>query len=330
MAAKRLDVLDGWRAASILLVLLGHLFPVGPKAWLLNGAVAGAGMAIFFTLSGFLITSVLLSDDDVRRFLIHRFMRIVPLAWLAMLLTLTFVGADPASFRPHLLFYANLLPHALRGGTGHFWSLCVEVQFYLGVALLVAAFGRRALFALPGLAIAVTLYRAGLHYELDIRTDRRIDEILAGCTLALAWNYRPRWFTVDGLPSLPVVLAPLLVASAHPAFPTLNYLRPWIASGMVASTLGATASHPMRRLLSRRPLRYIAEISFALYVIHGCLTVTWLDSGDKVAKYAKRPLYLAVTWALAHMSTRHFEAFFIRLGRRWSGRPSRQSGELFQ
>ena len=84
MSVKRLGVLDGWRGISILLVLLGHLFPVGPKAWGLNGAVASAGMAIFFTLSGFLITSVLLNDSNVRRFLIHRVMRIVPLAWLAI------------------------------------------------------------------------------------------------------------------------------------------------------------------------------------------------------------------------------------------------------
>jgi hypothetical protein len=54
--------------------------------------------------------------------------------------------------------------------------------------------------------------------------------------------------------------------------------------------------------------------------VHGCLTVTWLDSGDKLAKYLKRPLFLAVTWALAHLSTRHYEAFFIRLGKRWSAR----------
>ena len=60
MSTKRLDVLDGWRGLSILLVLLGHLFPLGPKAWQMNGAVAGTGMAIFFTLSGCLITSVLL------------------------------------------------------------------------------------------------------------------------------------------------------------------------------------------------------------------------------------------------------------------------------
>lgn len=320
MSLRRLAVLDGWRGISILLVLLGHLFPVGPKAWGLNGAVAGAGMAIFFTLSGFLITSVLLNDNNIRRFLIHRVMRIVPLAWLAMVLTLAATGQDASSYPPHLLFYANLFANLLRPGTGHFWSLCVEMQFYMGVALLVATLGRRALFVLPAIGALVTLYRAGMHYEIDIRTDKRIDEILAGCTLALAWVHRPNWFARDFLGWLPLVLAPLLVAGAHPAFPALNYLRPWLASAMVASTLGVAAAHPVRRFLSTSSLRYVAEISFALYVVHGCLVVSWLDTGDKLVKYLKRPLFLAVTWGLAHLSTRHYEAFFIRLGKRWAAR----------
>ena len=320
MSVKRLAVLDGWRGISILLVLLGHLFPVGPKAWALNNAVAGAGMAIFFTLSGFLITSVLLNDANVRRFLIHRLMRIVPLAWLAMLLTLALLGADAALYPPHLLFYANLFPNLLITGTGHLWSLCVEMQFYIAVALLVATCGRRALFVLPALAVLVTLYRVALHYPMDIRTDKRIDEILAGCTLALAWAHRPRWFARDALGWLPLLLAPLLVASAHESLPTLNYLRPWIASTMVGTTLGVSAAHPLRRFLSTAALRYVAEISFALYVVHGCLVATWLDTGDKAAKYLKRPLFIGATWALAHLSTRYYEAFFIRLGKRWAGR----------
>jgi len=56
----RFPALDGWRAISILLVLAGHLFPLGPKAYLINESIAALGMAIFFTLSGFLITTTLL------------------------------------------------------------------------------------------------------------------------------------------------------------------------------------------------------------------------------------------------------------------------------
>jgi peptidoglycan/LPS O-acetylase OafA/YrhL len=320
MTVKRLAVLDGWRGISILLVLCGHLLPVGPKSWAMNIAVAGAGMAIFFTLSGFLITGVLLNDSNIRRFLIHRVMRIVPLAWLAMVLTLALTRAEPRLYLPHLLFYANLFPDLLVSGTQHFWSLCVEMQFYFMVALLVLTLGRRALYALPAIAVAVTLYRASMHYPLDIRTDKRIDEILAGCTLALAWANRPTWFHKEWLRFVPLLLAPLLIASAHGSLPQLNYLRPYIAAALVGSTLGLSAGHGLQRLLSSRTLRYVAEISFALYVVHGCLVASWLDTGDRVVKYMKRPVLLGLTWLLAHLSSRHYEAYFIGLGKRWAGK----------
>ena len=74
-------MLDGWRGISILLVLLAHLMPLGPKAWRLNETAGPLGMALFFTLSGFLITRFLLRNDSIAEFLIHRFFRIVPLAW---------------------------------------------------------------------------------------------------------------------------------------------------------------------------------------------------------------------------------------------------------
>jgi peptidoglycan/LPS O-acetylase OafA/YrhL len=318
MTVNRLAVLDGWRGLSILLVLLGHLFPIGPKAWELNAAVAGSGMALFFTLSGFLITNVLLKGRSIRVFLIHRVMRIVPLAWLAMLLVLVLTRAAPALYASHLLFYGNLIPGQFFDGTGHFWSLCVEMQFYLGVAILGAVFGRRALFALPLLALAVTGYRVTQHALMDISTPLRVDEILAGCTLALAWRFRPEWLSGRGWRLVPFLLAPLLVAAGLESLPVLDYLRPYIASTLVGSTLGPDTGIRLRRLLSSRILRYIAEISFALYVVHGCLMASWLNDGDKLVRYLKRPLFLAVTWLLAHLSTRYYESFFIRLGRRWA------------
>ena len=80
---SRLQLLDGWRGISISLVLAGHLLPLGPKSLQINPTATAAGMAMFFILSGFLITSLLLRDDHIGRFLVRRFARIVPLAWLA-------------------------------------------------------------------------------------------------------------------------------------------------------------------------------------------------------------------------------------------------------
>ncbi|RZA12642.1 MAG: acyltransferase, partial [Proteobacteria bacterium] len=56
---NRLEILDGWRGLSILFVMASHMLPLGPKVWELNVAAGSIGMSLFFTLSGFLITSTL-------------------------------------------------------------------------------------------------------------------------------------------------------------------------------------------------------------------------------------------------------------------------------
>jgi len=82
LAAHAYPALDGWRGISILCVLAAHILPIGPKFMQLNSTFGPLGMALFFTLSGFLITNLLLRNPSVIDFLIRRFFRIIPLAWL--------------------------------------------------------------------------------------------------------------------------------------------------------------------------------------------------------------------------------------------------------
>ena len=280
--AGRLDVLDGWRGISILLVMAAHLLPLSPKAWQFNEMVAPMGMALFFTLSGFLITRFLLEHDSVTDFLIRRFFRIIPLAWLAMAAALLMAQAPREAILPHFLFYANLPPGYLTDVASHLWSLCVEMQFYIGIALLVVSFGKRGLYLLPLICVAVTLHRVASGATVDIVTWRRVDEILAGALLAMTFSGR---FGAAG-PRLigrlnAYVLIVLLALSAHPRLPYLNYLRPYIAALLVGVTLFAPPPR-LASLLKTRTLAYIAWISYALYVTHHLLMHTWLGSGDKV------------------------------------------------
>jgi len=77
VATDRLSVLDGWRGISIGLVMAAHLLPLGPKFMQLNHVAGVLGMVIFFILSGFLITRLLLSQPPIAHFLIRRFFRIL-------------------------------------------------------------------------------------------------------------------------------------------------------------------------------------------------------------------------------------------------------------
>jgi peptidoglycan/LPS O-acetylase OafA/YrhL len=314
-------VLDGWRASSILLVLAGHWFPIGPASWLLNLAVSNTGMVMFFTLSGFLITNFLYRRPSVVDFLLRRLFRIVPLAWLYCAVVLLWVGADLQMWLAHLLFYVNVPPFFKTPPTDHLWSLCVELHFYIGVALLVGLLGKRALWSLPVLCVGVTAWRVINGEVLSNQTEFRLDEILAGATVALAYQ---RWgekaFRRPPAAMLLIALTSvLLVACGHSDFDMLQYARPYVAGLLLVLVLSDPASM-LGRLLQGRVLAYVAKISFAVYVLHGGLAQTWLGGGERLEKYLKRPLLVAVTWALAHLSTFTFEARAQALGRSLSRR----------
>ena len=315
-----LVVLDGWRAISILAVMAGHWFPIGPGAWNFNAAVAASGMALFFCLSGFLITHFLLEDSRVWPFIVKRVTRIVPLAWLAMLILVAVNGADLHTALANLLFFANLPPAALMHGGNHLWSLCVEMQFYLLVATLVAVIGRRALYLLPVLCVIVTGLRIADGVVISIVTWHRLDEILSGAIVALVWHHfgRSGQTARHWVAWLPVLAAVLLVLVANPHAGQLGYLRPYLAALAVGGSLFAFPAI-LARLFASTPSRYVARTSYALYVVHGMLTATWLggENADKLLRYVLRvPLVLA-TFAIAHVSTFFYEARFTNAARRY-------------
>lgn len=327
-AVSRLSVLDGWRGISILLVLACHLLPLGPKPWQMNSAAGVMGMAIFFTLSGFLITSFLLKSSSVVDFLIRRIFRIVPLAWLYMAIALFFMNSSSDFYITNFLFIANWPPMWLGSANGHLWSLCMEVQFYLAIALLVVLMRNKWMVLIPVLCIAVTTYRVMNEVHVAINTYYRIDEILSGCILALIYNGRlgntlaqyskHMWIAQ-------ILLFLLFVVSSHPQAGFMNYFRPYFAAALVGSTLfnGRTL---VAQLLNNRMLFYIATISYALYVVHPLLEQTWLGSGDTIIKYMKRPLLFAAIFITAHISTFYYEKWWIAFGKTLSRKVVKPTG----
>jgi peptidoglycan/LPS O-acetylase OafA/YrhL len=313
-------ILDGWRGLSILAVLACHLLPLGPKAWDMNLAAGILGMAIFFCLSGFLITRFLLQHDSVANFLIRRLCRILPLAWLALIPALWMAHAGQRTFAPHFLFYANWPPFWLTDITAHYWSLCVEVQFYSGIAILFAVGGRRALKLLPLACLAITALRIHDGKYASIETYYRLDEILSGATLALIYGGEFGGFTRHLLSRVnPWIVGGLFLASTHASTQWLNYGRPYFAAALVGASM-CRPGFPATGVLRTRTLAYIAEISYALYIVHPLLAATWLGSGGTVVRYAKRPLLFVAILGVAHLSTFYYESRWIALGKRWAAR----------
>jgi peptidoglycan/LPS O-acetylase OafA/YrhL len=314
---SRLAVLDGWRALSILSVLACHLLPLGPNRWGLNAAAGALGMVLFFNLSGFLITSMLWENPDWRSFLIRRCCRILPLALGVMLIALILQKAPGKSYPAHFLFYLNYtrLSTPL---TSPLWSLCVEVHFYAFVTLLVLLTGKRGLYFLPLFCLGITAVRILTSTPISINTHLRIDEILAGANLALMTKiprFEPLRKAIGAIP-YPLILLGLLLG-CHANFQTLNYIRPYLGSLLIANTLWH--SRPSTAWLESKILKYFADVSYALYVIHPIMRMQPLTSPDKKILYLVcRPMGFAITFALAHLSTFYYEKYWINLGKKWT------------
>ena len=343
--ADRFQVLDGWRGVSIACVLIAHLIPLAgprtmrlvaepfnaavpeflaivPEAWNFNASFGYLGMALFFNLSGFLITSFLLRKDATAGdFVIRRFFRIVPLAWLYLAVTLPFSYATVETWVANYLFYANLPPKRLVPLADHFWSLCVEVHFYCAIAAIFYLLRARGLLLIPLFAVFFTLLRFFEGIYASSITYFRIDEILAGAILALCYHGRmgvlgngilrvartlPQW-----------LLVVLLVLACTKQGGWLNYLRPYFAALLIAATLLSSGT-VLVRWLQNRVLAYLATISYALYVIHLGLLGSWLGTGELLEKYLKRPLLFIVLFILAHISTFQYEQRWIACGRKLS------------
>jgi peptidoglycan/LPS O-acetylase OafA/YrhL len=308
-AEERIGALDGLRAISILLVLAAHLLPLGPKSLQINATVGTAGMSLFFILSGFLIARSA-AVESALGFTAKRLARILPLAWLYIGVLALLHGSSAEQLAAELLFTLNYNPGLIRPETAHLWSLGVELHFYAAVALVILI-DRRAIILVVPLCIGITALRVAEGVPYSIMTHLRVDDILAGACVAMAPR---RWVAHAG--RMGPGAAVLLAVASHPDTGALAYLRPYAAAFVLAGLLAAPQGR-VTELLSARALGYIARISYALYVIHPLTAHGWWNDGSIVERYLlKRPLGLAITFALAHLSTFRFERWWMRLARR--------------
>jgi peptidoglycan/LPS O-acetylase OafA/YrhL len=323
---NRFPVLDGLRAISILLVLACHLLPLGPKSLQINLTVGAMGMSLFFALSGFLITSGLIKNPNLREFLTRRLARILPLAYAYTIVVFLIFSFDPKALLWTNLFMVNYLTQYLNSWNDHFWSLCVEMHFYFAVALVVLFAGRRGIWIVWPACFAVTLLRINAEAYIAIETHLRVDEILSGACVATVYNGRNGF---RGSVAAMFIAATLWAISADPMAGAFQYFRPYATALLLFASLHYGAAKP-ETLLASRPMRYIANISYALYVIHPATAHGWMSEGTLVTKYLlKRPISIALTFIVAHFSTFYWERRWQLAARGWlQRRRLRASAEI--
>jgi peptidoglycan/LPS O-acetylase OafA/YrhL len=208
MTKNRISGLDGLRALSISLVIFAHVAHTFPVA-----SYGGFGVSVFFVLSGFLITWLMCAEEDrygqvsLGSFYLRRALRILPAAFLFLAAVQILGWLGLAEVAPYDVFYCLTFVRNIWGSgvhTGHFWSLSVEEQFYLGWPLLFIllrtnrarlALAIVSLLALPFWQHAVFVMHHGAQFVNSERFDMRCEFILTGSSLALA-NHDPRLRTI--------------------------------------------------------------------------------------------------------------------------------------
>ena len=301
VSGKRLDI-QGLRGAGILLVVVGHLFRFPEGAF--------AALDMFFVLSGFLITGVLLDAADkfgriyFVPFFLSRMRRLMPTALVVIVATVASYYYLYSSVRADVVlrdgvwaavFAANW--HFSSQGTDyfsdhaespllHYWSLSVEEQFYavwplllFGLLLLARSARRRPAVVLTAGMVVVTVvafayslwhsaYNPGAAYY---STFDRVWEFGAGALLCLVRTkaaalplWAARTFSWSGCAGL---AAAAFVLREGPGFPAPLGLLPVLGSmGILLGGMRDNSTH--MGFLANRPLVYIGDISYSLYLWH--------------------------------------------------------------
>jgi len=335
---SRIPELDGMRGIAILLVMMVHIIPYNPvqihypgeKYVAAFASMGWAGVDIFFVLSGFLITSILLrtkrGEGYFKNFYARRILRIFPLYYITI--TLVFIAAplinsalksEVLANMPWYYLYASNWGFAFSRlsdpfGIGLTWSLAIEEQFYLVWPLVVYYLNSKKLaFLSVILVLSSLIIRVGLFsYNGKIfdyseffyhATFTRFDSLILGALIAVAFE-SDRWKEILKRISVPV----FLIAVGFVGF--LVYLRPdsplWDnppmytygftflalgAGGLIVILTTSANNNPIRRLFRNSVLSFFGKYSYAIYIFHR-LPIQLLEVGFKIYQLTGFPFWL--------------------------------------
>lgn len=345
----RVPELDGLRGIAIAAVVFCHFTGVNTPIARATGAQYGyLGVTLFFVLSGYLITGILLSmrprADYFRAFYARRAFRIFPPYYLVLvvglLLSIFIHGAQPTWEWLTCFFYlsANIhvtpspaIPFAVYTGLAVTWSLSVEEQFYILWAPLVRWV--KGNYLVPALC-AIILLGPGLRWATQVEPSLRIlnslanfDKLALGSLTCIAIR---RWKPSLAQTRLLLVVSAsmflaILYAGGFSPTGAHNPLDASVAAFMFASLLAFVilrkgSQEGLCRFLRLGPLLELGKVSYTLYLIHqpvmvvvDTLTSHFIPSSHVLERLVARPIALALAFLLAEASWHFFEAPILKL-----------------
>jgi peptidoglycan/LPS O-acetylase OafA/YrhL len=283
--------LQGLRGIAVLIVVIYHCHTRLEGTWIHYPSLWGwTGVNLFFVLSGFLITSILLETRDkpqyFRNFYARRALRIWPVYFLLLIVCYSvpawFLGdtlahqANWKTLAAYAFFVQNLRHVALPGTLGPTWSLAIEEQYYFVWAPVVkfcrGPVLRWLLLALLVSMLAVSPLLRHLHpgWITGTHTLIHLDGIALGSLMALGlYRLRPSRLLCQWIGFFAAVLGFAATATIAGGTAFLDSALALAFAGVVLTAVAGTGAHnPVALLLRRGPLPFYGKISYGLYLTH--------------------------------------------------------------
>ena len=289
---QRNAIIDGWRGISVSLVIVGHLigyrlpsaypldglnslgFALGSRMFNVLSSLGVLGVSIFFAISGFLITSLLVAEEakhsrvSIKAFYVRRVFRIMPAfyfyvfsVWVLHRFGLIFV--NETAFVRSSAYICNFSGYSCSWWLAHTWSLAVEEQFYLSWPMLfVLALGLRREIV-QCLFVGVTIG------SLFVPEIRGFSYILIGVLTAL-WPAAQRLFARTGGLAIWAALGVLLVAPVTSNIPVVReavqIAQPFLVAIVLFGTVLGSGVEKLRGAIQHPVLVKIGLVSYSLYL----------------------------------------------------------------
>jgi len=275
---KRIPSLDGLRAISITLVMLSHLVKWKHVSLQHLGSYGDLGVQVFFVLSGYLITNLLVREYEqtatvsLREFYKRRAFRIFPAAFvfLAVVIVLYWQQMRWYHVAAALLYVANMditRPWIF----GHLWSLSIEEQFYLLWPFALKKWERHKTAILLCVFLATPVFRTAL-YAFKVRNGLMgslpafADQLAIGCLLAIFAARAPKI-------RRSLALAMVLLAILAPWFPATSPPRTlfmlFVLRPLVNVSIAGVVLHVIQvpyKALNWMPIAWLGKISYSVYL----------------------------------------------------------------
>jgi peptidoglycan/LPS O-acetylase OafA/YrhL len=341
--------LDGLRTIAVLMVIVSHFFSIDSFPdyfkWLHRATQFGSsGVSLFFVLSGFVITRILLqsvqNEHYFKSFYMRRVLRIFPLYYFALFcyyvipyiapLLKLHIGVQYPIGQNVVYFVAYLQNIAITfnwnsAGPIHFWSLAVEEHFYLVwpaiVFFIYPSSSKRLIyliFILIATAFILRFFMLKHGYNIDYFTPVRIDQLLLGSFLAILERkgLLTRSFSKYYIVTLSIGIVFFIFCIFQNAFYVDLYKHNalgLIYFGLIALTIVYAEKSLLSSFLNLSFMQYIGKISYGMYVWHPLVLVTINKLYPTPSVLLNFVLVLTLTTAVSALSFKFLETPFLKL-----------------